>query len=147
MIGCGAESGQRFRGVTLRSDAGDKTNIGAAVAKAAPAPAGNINTAHGVDIEICRTRHFEQLDRLGGFLKSRALGLNDVAISGPAPPIAGVRKIVPSSGKTRFIDPCRAAARAAAVIGEWLDDLVGEVFEQTWIAVIFKAGEMMKAHV
>src|SRR6185295_9861374 len=47
----------------------------------------------------------------------------------------------------RLIDPRRAAAGPAAVIGQWLDDFVGEVLEQPWVAMLRQTSEVVEPHI
>ena len=63
-----------------------------------------------------------------------------------AAPVAGEGGVVPGA-EAGFVDVNRAAAAAAAVVGEGLDALVVEVFVEARVAVVVEAGEVVEAHV
>ena len=136
------------RDVSLRRDAHDVAVLRAAPIKSRRAfPTRHVSVAARVHINVRRARDLHQFGGLFRLLECRALRLHRVAENRAASPVARVGQIIPRSGPAGLINPARAAAGAAAVIRERLDDLIGEIFIKTRVAVILEAAEMVKANI
>ena len=124
----------------------DVTDIRSGPIKRRAFPTGAIDAAHAIDIGVGGAGHFDEGLGLAGFFKRRAFGLHLMMPESAAAPVAGEGGVVPGA-EAGFVDVNRAAAAAAAVVGEGLDALVVEVFVEARVAVVVEAGEVMEAHV
>ena len=106
-----------------------------------------VDIAQAIDIGIGGTRHFDQYFRFGGFLEGGTFGLKDVAVGALATPVTGVGAVVPGSGNTGFAEVEGTDTGAATVVGERSYGFLGKIHVEAWVAVVFKTGEVVQAHV
>ena len=139
------EVGHRRRRVALRSDARDEPDLGPDPGERGALPAGGINGAVAIHIEVGHAGQSHE------FLLARghrgALRCQAVVVDPIASPVGGERRVVPAGRKPRFIDPGRTTSRAPTVVGQGLDDLVAEVLEEARIAVLRSPAEVVEPDV
>ena len=138
-VGHGADLRARGR------EPGDEAHVGAAPGERAVAPAGGIEMAGRVHVDVGRPRDAQEI--LLRRRDARAPLGDGMAIDLPPAPVAGEGGVVERPGHPRLVDPAAAGARAAAVVGQRRHDLVGEVDEAAGIAVVLQAGEGVEPHV
>ena len=106
-------------------------------------PAGDIQSALGVDIQVVDPGGAEELPLVGR--EGRALGREAVTVDAVTPPVAGEGRVVPLLGHAGFVDPSRTHAAASAIDVERGDRLVREVLEKRRVAVFAEGRGVVEA--
>ena len=138
---------QRLRGEVIGLDADDVADIRPFPVEGRTFPTGGEKPAHGVYIAVGRARHFDEGHRLLFLLKGRAFRGDRVLVNRAGTPVGSEGGVVPLGRVAGLIHVNRAAAGAAAVVGQRCDALIGEIFVEPWVAMVAHAGEVVEAHV
>src|SRR5262249_3736399 len=126
-------------------DADQVADVWPGVGVAGAAPAGDVEPALAVHGDAGRARHADELVLFDG--EAGPVGLERVAVDGVAAPLDREERAANLFREAGFIEEDRPGGRAAAVIGQRLDDLVAEVDEQRWVTVLGHWRVVGQAHV